>query len=79
VSKAEQREGECPASTVVVPHDRSRGQEAHHVAASSHDPDGTGKGRKMPRNRARTLILLALLAIIIVVFGYMLLVSQVGQ
>ena len=49
------------------------------MAASSHDPDDTGKRRKMPANRARTLILLALLAIIIVVFGYMLLVSQVGQ
>jgi hypothetical protein len=33
----------------------------------------------MPRNRFRTLVLLAVLVILVVVFGYMLLVSQVGN
>jgi hypothetical protein len=45
------------------------------MAASS---DSTDK-RSATRNRTRTVILLALLLIAIVVFGYMLLASQIGQ
>ena len=42
-------------------------------------PDRNGSGKRAPRSRGRTIILLTILAIFIVVFGYMLLVSQTGQ
>jgi hypothetical protein len=50
-----------------------------HVAASPDGRNGTGKHAKLPKNRARTIILLTILAIVVVIFGYMLLVSQVGR
>jgi hypothetical protein len=49
------------------------------VAASPDGRDDTGKNAKLPKNRARTVILLTVLAILVVVFGYLLLVSQVGR
>jgi hypothetical protein len=33
----------------------------------------------MPRNRARMLIVLAVVVVLVVIFGHMLLVSQVGN
>jgi hypothetical protein len=49
------------------------------VAASPDGRNDTGRHAKLPKNRARTIILLTILAIFVVVFGYMLLVSQVGR
>ncbi|GAB3347879.1 hypothetical protein [Modestobacter lapidis] len=45
---------------------------------SPRDRDHADEKGRMPRNRARTLILLTLLVIFVVAFGYMLVVSQTG-
>ena len=49
------------------------------MSTPSHGPDDANKQGQMPRNKARLLIVLTLLLILIVIFGYMLLVSRVGR
>ncbi len=49
------------------------------MTGPAHDRDPGDERGRMPRNRFRTLVLLAVLVILVVVFGYMLLVSQVGN
>ena len=44
------------------------------MAAAPRDNDPEDRGR-MPKNRARTLIIVAIVVIAVVVFGYMLLVG----
>lgn len=46
--------------------------------ASPGDRNGSHRQPKMPRNRARVLILATIALILIVVFGYLLLVSQLA-
>ena len=49
------------------------------VASSPHGRDrDVGRGR-IPRNRARILFVLTVVVILVVIFGYMLVVSQVGN
>ena len=49
------------------------------VASSPHGRDrDVGRGR-IPRNRARILLVLTVVVILVVIFGYMLVVSQVGN
>jgi t-SNARE complex subunit (syntaxin) len=38
-----------------------------------------GRQGRMPKNRARLLIVLAVVVILVVVFGYLLIVSQAGS
>ena len=42
-------------------------------------PHGPGGGGKLPRNRFRLVVVLTVALILVVVFGYLLLVSQIGQ
>jgi hypothetical protein len=49
------------------------------VASSPHGRDrDVGRGR-IPGNRARILLVLTVVVILVVIFGYMLVVSQVGN
>ena len=49
------------------------------MAASPDGRNGTGKHQKMPRNRGRIIVALTIVAILVVVFGYLLLVGQIGR
>jgi hypothetical protein len=43
-----------------------------------HDRRPAGGGRRIPKNRARLLLVLTFVLVLVVVFGYLLLVSQAG-
>lgn len=49
------------------------------MAASPDGRDDRGGPGKLPRNRARTIILLTILAVVVLLITFMLLVSQLGQ
>jgi hypothetical protein len=47
------------------------------MSTSSNHPSDPHRGR-LPKNRARTLILVTIVVILVVAFGYMILVSALG-